>query len=85
MVRLYIIIGLVLLGLTGLWILMRNREKKGANPGAQLPPLSDHDEAEDATIPSRLTELDEMRSRGEITEDEYASRRRHLLGDEDGS
>ena len=83
MVRLYIIIGLILLGLIGLWLLMRKRESKGANPGAQLPPLSDQDEAEDATIPSRLTELDEMRSRGEITEDEYASRRRHLLGDED--
>ena len=85
MVRLYIIVGLVLLGLTGLWILMRKHENKGVNPGAQLPPLGDRDEAEDATIPSRLAELDEMRSRGEITEDEYASRCRHLLGDEDDS
>ena len=83
MARLYIIIGLILLGLIGLWLLMRKRENKDTNPGAQLPPLSDLDEAEDATIPSRLAELDEMRAQGEITEDEYASRRRHLLGDED--
>ena len=83
MVRLYIIVGLILFGLIGLWILMRNHENKSVNPGAEPPPLSDRDEAEDATIPSRLAELDEMRSRGEITEDEYASRRRHLLGDED--
>ena len=85
MVRLYIIVGLILLGLTVLWILMRKHENKGVNPGAQLPPSGDGDEAEDATIPSRLAELDEMRSRGEITEGEYASRRRHLLGDEDDS
>ena len=83
MSRFYIIIGLILLGLIGLWVLMRRRENKNANPGVQLPPLSDHDEAEDATIPARLAELDEMRARGEITEDEYESRRRHLLGDED--
>jgi LPXTG-motif cell wall-anchored protein len=83
MIRLYIIIGLILLGLIGLWVLMRRRENKGGNPAARLPPLSDHDEAEDATIPARLAELEAMRERGEITEDEYASRRRHLLGDED--
>lgn len=85
MIRLYVIIGLILFGLIGLWVLMRRRENKNANPGAQLPPLSDLDEAEDATIPARLAELDEMRERGEITEDEYASRRRHLLGDDDDS
>jgi len=83
MIRLYVIIGLILFGLIGLWVLMRRREDKNGNPGAQPPPLSDLDDAEDATIPARLAELDEMRERGEITEDEYASRRRHLLGDDD--
>ena len=83
MVRLIVIVGLALLGLVGLWVLLRRRDKKNVNPGARLPPLSDHDEAEDATIPSRLAELDEMLERGEITEDEYVSRRRHLLDDED--
>ena len=85
MVRLYIIIGLILLGLIWLWVLMRRRENNAANTGVQLPPLRHRDEAEDAAIVSRLTELDEMRTRGEITEDEYASRRRHLLGDESES
>jgi LPXTG-motif cell wall-anchored protein len=83
MIRLYIIIGLILLAVVGLWVLLRKREDRNANPGARRPPMSDNDEAEDATIPSRLEELDEMRARGEITEEEYRSRRRHLLGDED--
>lgn len=83
MIRLYIIIGLVLLGLIGLWVLVRRRENSKINPGARPPPMSDHDEAEDATVPSRLEELDEMLRNGEITEDEYRSRRRHLLGEED--
>ncbi|NQV80827.1 MAG: SHOCT domain-containing protein, partial [Alphaproteobacteria bacterium] len=74
---------LVLFGLIGLWVLLRRRDNKNVNPGARPPPLSDHDEAEDATIPSRLEELEEMLQRGEITDEEYASRRRHLLGDED--
>ena len=83
MIRLYIIIGLILLAIVGLWVLLRRREDKNLNPGVRRPPMSDQDEAEDATIPARLEELDEMLKRGEITEDEYRSRRRHLLGDED--
>ncbi len=83
MIRLYIIIGLILLAIVGLWVLLRRREDKNLNPGARRPPMSDQDEAEDATIPARLEELDEMLRRGEITEDEYRSRRRHLLGDEE--
>lgn len=81
MVRLIVILGLIALAIVGLWILLRKRD--AGNPAATRPPLSDHDEAEDATVPARLEELDEMRRRGEITEDEYRSRRRHLLGDEE--
>ncbi len=83
MVRLIVIVGLALVALIGLWVLLRRHDSKNLNPRARPPPLSDLDEAEDATIPSRLEELEEMLGRGEITDEEYVSRRRHLLGDED--